>query len=97
MRARTFFCLPCTKAGCHRWFKNKSGLTQHLNACHPDLPHIKVSDLAQQEQGQDQQSLWDEEQFQPLPDDYDDDPFCTDFIGQGDMYYRNYHLRLTGV
>ncbi|KAG1898505.1 uncharacterized protein F5891DRAFT_1190887 [Suillus fuscotomentosus] len=30
-------CLPCTKPGCNRWFKNKSGLTQHTNTVHSVL------------------------------------------------------------
>ncbi|KAG2124069.1 hypothetical protein BD769DRAFT_1628798 [Suillus cothurnatus] len=29
--------IPCTKPGCNRWFKNKSGYTQHTNAVHPLL------------------------------------------------------------
>ncbi|KAG1804346.1 hypothetical protein EV424DRAFT_1544679 [Suillus variegatus] len=28
-------CIPCTKAGCNRWFRNRSGHTQHMNMKHP--------------------------------------------------------------
>ncbi|KAG2053883.1 hypothetical protein BDR06DRAFT_1051613 [Suillus hirtellus] len=27
--------IPCMKPGCNRWFKNRSGYTQHMNAKHP--------------------------------------------------------------
>ncbi|KAG2099661.1 hypothetical protein BD769DRAFT_1631154 [Suillus cothurnatus] len=35
-------CIPCTKPRCNRWFRNRSGYTQHMNAKHPTFlmpPH----------------------------------------------------------
>ncbi|KIK11904.1 hypothetical protein PISMIDRAFT_121879 [Pisolithus microcarpus 441] len=56
--------IPCTKTGCHRWFRNKLGLTQHVNVYHPVLSSVTISVPAEQRQG----SLPGEEQSQVLPD-----------------------------
>lgn len=32
--------LPCSFSGCHRWFRNTSGLTQHINAFHEPAAHL---------------------------------------------------------
>ncbi|KAI6137566.1 hypothetical protein BKA82DRAFT_4379823 [Pisolithus tinctorius] len=94
--------IPCTKPGCRRWFRNKSGLTQHVNVYHPVFPPINIP--AQVEQP-DQVPSPEEEQFQFRPDDDDySDPstspsnptLLAEFVGQGDKYYRNYHPNLTG-
>ncbi|KAI5996525.1 hypothetical protein F5J12DRAFT_907094 [Pisolithus orientalis] len=34
--------IPCMKPGCHRWFRNKSGLTQHINIYHPVFLPINI-------------------------------------------------------
>jgi hypothetical protein len=34
-RAHTLFRFECPAPNCTRWFKNRSGLTQHTNAYHP--------------------------------------------------------------
>ncbi|KAI6115218.1 hypothetical protein EDD16DRAFT_1799844 [Pisolithus croceorrhizus] len=94
--------IPCTKTGCHRWFRNKSGLTQHVNVYHPVLPSVNISVPVEQCQ----ESSAGEEHSQVLPDGYGDsgnpldDPSnsnpLAEYVGPGDRYYRNYHPNLTG-
>ncbi|KIO04860.1 hypothetical protein M404DRAFT_25942 [Pisolithus tinctorius Marx 270] len=93
--------IPCTKPGCRRWFRNKSGLTQHVNVYHPVFLPINIP--AQVEQP-DQVPSPEEEQFQFRPDDDDySDPstspsnptLLAEFVGQGNKYYQNYHPNLT--
>ncbi|KAI5983185.1 hypothetical protein EDD15DRAFT_2202268 [Pisolithus albus] len=94
--------IPCTKTGCRRWFRNKSGLTQHVNVYHPVLPSVNISVPVEQCQ----ESFAGEEHSQVLPDgDGDsgnplDDPSnsnpLAEYVGPGDRYYRNYHPNLTG-
>ncbi|KAG1856020.1 hypothetical protein DFJ58DRAFT_716121 [Suillus subalutaceus] len=90
-------CIPCTKQGCNRWFKNRSGYTQHTNAKHPVFPT----------------SSQPSRPFSPspgLPDtmdlgdagamDFGDDGIMdnndpaqqtAEFFGPGGWLYRNYH------
>jgi hypothetical protein len=39
-RDHNAYIIPCTYRGCSRWFRNQSGLTQHLNTplAHASLP-----------------------------------------------------------
>ncbi|KAG2739040.1 hypothetical protein P692DRAFT_201842704 [Suillus brevipes Sb2] len=97
-------CIPCTKPGCNRWFKNRSGYTQHTNTKHPVFPQQPTSS----------------QPFRPfsasfgLPDTMDlgdagamdfgddgimdnDDPVqqTAEFFGPGSRLYRNYRLFLS--
>ncbi|KIO02519.1 hypothetical protein M404DRAFT_27765 [Pisolithus tinctorius Marx 270] len=94
--------IPCTKPGCRRWFRNKLGLTQHVNVYHPVFPLINIPVQVEQP---DQVPSPEEEQFQfRLDDDDYSDPstspsnptLLAEFVGQGNKYYRNYHPNLTG-
>ncbi|KAI6140161.1 hypothetical protein BKA82DRAFT_4332049 [Pisolithus tinctorius] len=84
--------IPCTKPGCCRWFRNKSGLTQHVNIYHPVFPPINIPVQVEQP---DQVPSPEEEQFQFRPDDDDySDPstspsnptLLAEFVGQGNCY-----------
>ncbi|KAI6007589.1 hypothetical protein F5J12DRAFT_905493 [Pisolithus orientalis] len=84
--------IPCTKPGCHRWFRNKSGLTQHVNIYHPVFPPINIP--AQVEQP-DQVPLPEEEQFHDPSTSPSNPTLLAEFVGQGNKYYWNYHPNLT--
>lgn len=92
---------PCPK--CARWCKNKSGLTQHLNARHPTLacplgPSSSQTnerretfdeDIAMHETGAFPSSP--RMSSEPLPPNVE-----TRFHGLGGKFYRNYHTLLNG-
>ncbi|KAL4071376.1 hypothetical protein V8B97DRAFT_1917589 [Scleroderma yunnanense] len=101
------FHLPCPKAGCCQWFKNKSGLTQHLNACHSALIFELAQPTHNQECKQEEEWASQPDEQQPLaPDDYDSfpstdpphdtDTLCAEFVGGSNKYYQNFDLKLTG-
>ncbi|KAG2090359.1 uncharacterized protein F5147DRAFT_748224 [Suillus discolor] len=83
-------CIPCTKAGCNRWFRNRSGHTQHVNAKHPIFltppaptqlpPHPPSPGLGPMDFGD----------TSPM-DDEDPPQVRAEFFGTGDQLYRNYH------
>lgn len=95
--------LPCPK--CHRWFKNKSGLTQHLNARHLVLarPPSLTDEQWSRFNGETEVHSVDRfpprslpvpgvesEFFLPAPD------IDAEFFGLGKKLYRNYHKLLNG-
>jgi len=99
--------LPCPKLGCHRWFKNKSGLTQHLNARHSTLlaPQAHKQACGQDER---QEHEWVEEhepeqeaeqasQFNNEDTPPTEPQVCAKFFSEGDKYYQNFHPKLTGA
>ncbi|KAG2107667.1 uncharacterized protein F5147DRAFT_745903 [Suillus discolor] len=83
-------CIPCMKAGCNRWFRNRSGHTQHVNAKHPIFltppaptqlpPHPPSPGLGPMDFGN----------TGPM-DDEDPPQVRAEFFGTGDQLYRNYH------
>ncbi|KAI6131082.1 hypothetical protein EDD16DRAFT_1689588 [Pisolithus croceorrhizus] len=88
--------IPCMKTGCHRWFRNKSGLTQHMNVYHPVL--LPVNCQASLPDEEESRFLLDDNSHggNPLTDPPNVNPLA-EFIGPGDKYYQNYHLHLTGM
>ncbi|KAG2122710.1 hypothetical protein BD769DRAFT_1629193 [Suillus cothurnatus] len=98
--------IPCTKPGCNRWFKNKSGYTQHTNAVHPLLGamplHTEPSQFNRSPSpffnGDDNPLQSDgagEENHSEIPRSAQS-PIPAEFFGAGDRLYRNYHPSLTG-
>ncbi|KAF8551067.1 hypothetical protein OG21DRAFT_1478282 [Imleria badia] len=88
----TSLTYPCPK--CCRWFKNKSGLTQHVNAkypasARPPSPTGKQQDIFNGET-EAQNADWFPPNSSPVPD------IETEFFGAGDKLYRNYHKLLNG-
>ncbi|KAG2076162.1 hypothetical protein BDR04DRAFT_1125739 [Suillus decipiens] len=85
-------CIPCTKPGCNRWFKNRSGYTQHMNTKHPVFLQQFTSSQPSRP-------------FSPSPGppdtiDFGDDATMdnsdpaqqmAEFFGTGNQLYRNYH------
>ncbi|KAG2153475.1 uncharacterized protein EDB93DRAFT_1248740 [Suillus bovinus] len=96
--------IPCTKPGCNRWFKNKSGLTQHTNTIHSVLSSTAPSHPLQSDQSP--SPCFDAD---INPEQYDgtnlDKEYHAatpgpaqppaEFFGAGDRLYRNYHPYLT--
>ncbi|KAG1837384.1 hypothetical protein C8R48DRAFT_622854 [Suillus tomentosus] len=97
--------LPCTKPGCNRWFKNKSGLTQHTNAIHS----VFTSSTAPSHLPQSNRSPSPLFDANINTEEYDgansNEEYCAatpgpvqppaEFFGAGDRLYRNYHPNLT--
>ncbi|KAG1737952.1 hypothetical protein EDB19DRAFT_1984357 [Suillus lakei] len=85
-------CIPCTKPGYNRWFRNRSGYTQHVNVkhsafltppCSPSLglaPDIDLEYIGPTDFG-DTGPMDDEGPLQST----------AEFVGPGDRLYRNYH------
>ncbi|KAG2738057.1 hypothetical protein P692DRAFT_20882962 [Suillus brevipes Sb2] len=97
--------IPCTKPGCNRWFKNKSGYTQHTNAVHPLLGatplHTEPSQFNRSPSpffnGDDNPLQSDgasEENHSEIPRSAQS-PIPAELFGAGDCLYRNYHPSLT--
>ncbi|KAG2754832.1 hypothetical protein P692DRAFT_20720601 [Suillus brevipes Sb2] len=94
--------IPCTKPGCNRWFKNKSGYTQHTNAVHPVLSAapLHAPELPQPNRSPSPIFNGDfdgagEEDLSGIPRSAQS-PAPAEFFGAGDRLYRNYHPSLTG-
>ncbi|KAI5983739.1 hypothetical protein F5J12DRAFT_907985 [Pisolithus orientalis] len=85
--------IPCTKPGCCQWFRNKLGLTQHINIYHPVFLPINIPVQVEQP---DQVPSPEEEQFHDPSTSPSNPTLLAEFVGQGDKYYRNYHPNLTG-
>ena len=83
-----YACLKCPW-----WFKNKSGLTQHTNAIHPDLTH-PLSRYEPQDQDFDEPPLphpnSPARSSPPVQGEHDM------FVGPNNQLYRNYHLLFNG-
>ncbi|KAG2104633.1 hypothetical protein BD769DRAFT_1630825 [Suillus cothurnatus] len=76
-------CIPCTKPRYNRWFRNRSGYTQHMNAKHPTfLTPPRSPSLAP--------DITDFGDTGPM-DDEDPLQSTAEFVGTGDRLYRNYH------
>ncbi|KAI5998603.1 hypothetical protein EDD15DRAFT_2386521 [Pisolithus albus] len=100
MQARTLGISRYACTQCKRWFRNRSGLTQHTHAKHPrfstyslptnnwsvDDPHAEV----------DEDRAVDVPHLSPGPDVEMDNGIRAAFVGPGDNVYRNYHPSLTG-
>ncbi|KAF8553040.1 hypothetical protein OG21DRAFT_1477479 [Imleria badia] len=88
----TSLTYPCPK--CRRWFKNKSGLMQHVNAKHPASAQPSSPTGEQQDifdgETEAQNADWFPPNSSPVPD------IKTEFFGAGDKLYRNYHKLLNG-
>ncbi|KAF8545662.1 hypothetical protein OG21DRAFT_1492080 [Imleria badia] len=86
----TSLTYPCPK--CRRWFKNKSGLIQHINAKHPASARPLSPTGEQQDifdgETEAQNADWFPRNSSPVPD------IETEFFGAGDKLYRNYHKLL---
>ncbi|KAG1776217.1 hypothetical protein EV702DRAFT_1230368 [Suillus placidus] len=79
--------IPCTKPGCNRWFKNKSGYTQHTNAVHPLLSAAPLHAEPSQSTSTSQPHPDDPSQFNRLPSPIfngDIDPIQSDGAGEED-------------
>ncbi|KAG1745457.1 uncharacterized protein EDB91DRAFT_1246331 [Suillus paluster] len=88
-------CIPCTKPGCNRWFKNRLGHTQHMNAKHPVFlqqlgstqpcrPHSPSSGLPDTTNLGDTGAMEFSDNKNPMQP-------MVGFCGTGDQLYRNYH------
>ncbi|KAG2115113.1 uncharacterized protein F5147DRAFT_649531 [Suillus discolor] len=90
--------IPCTKPGCNRWFKNRSGYMQHVNAKHPvflrphavtqaSVPHSPSPALSFDLDFGDANNtdLGPEDPLQPT----------TRFVGPDNQLYRNYYPLLS--
>ena len=101
--------LPCDVPGCHRWFKNQSGLTQHKRS-HPCLSHSRGSpDFLEQDHGSNvtppiaEHVAGDGPQDEGPQDfnygatsDQELDGVTAEFVGPDNKTYRNYHAGLNG-
>ncbi|KAG1756916.1 uncharacterized protein EDB91DRAFT_1233597 [Suillus paluster] len=93
--------IPCTKPGCNRWFKNRSGYTQHTNAMHPVLSAQQSTATHAPTLPPDIDNAVDFGDALNSADVMDsgdnDDPMqsAAQFFGAGDQLYRNYHPFLT--
>jgi hypothetical protein len=86
---------------CPRWFKNRSGLMQHLNSMHREVsPPDNPANHLHHDGGE-----YDTEQPQVVPPTPSSPSRCSstpshdvnaEFIGPGEKVYRNYHPRLSG-
>ncbi|KAG2109797.1 hypothetical protein BD769DRAFT_1630402 [Suillus cothurnatus] len=97
--------IPCTKPGCNRWFKNKSGLTQHTNTVHSVFT-TSTAPLCPPQSNRSPSPLF----YADInPEEYDganlNEEYCAatpgpvqppaEFFGPGDRLYQNYHPNLT--
>ncbi|KAF8132929.1 hypothetical protein EV363DRAFT_1397839 [Boletus edulis] len=80
---------PCLKLGCNRWFKNQSGLTQHLHTKHPHPPSPTRSSPPPRTPESPHEPL---EDWFPFPSQ----DFNAEYQGPRNAVLRNYHPRLTG-
>lgn len=94
---------PCPK--CRRWFKNKSGLTQHLNAKHSVSTQAQSQTSGQRDNLSPLRSSPAPEGFAPrsspapgwfAPRSSPSPDVETEFFGPGGKLYRNYHKLLNG-
>ncbi|KAG1886992.1 hypothetical protein F4604DRAFT_1889809 [Suillus subluteus] len=97
--------IPCMKPGCNRWFKNRSGHTQHVNAKHPvflqpptltqpSIPCSPSPALAPDIIGLGDTGGTDFGDAGPM-DDEDPLQSSAEFFGAGERLYRNYHPLLS--
>ncbi|KAG1850945.1 hypothetical protein F4604DRAFT_1687040, partial [Suillus subluteus] len=92
---------------CNRWFKNKSGYTQHTNAVHPVLSAAPLHTPELSQFNRSPLPIFNGD-FDPVQSDGagEEDlsgiprsaqsPAPAEFFGAGDRLYRNYHPSLTG-
>ncbi|KAG2111382.1 hypothetical protein BD769DRAFT_1674375 [Suillus cothurnatus] len=98
--------IPCTKPGCNRWFKKKSGLTQHTNTVHSVFTS-STAPLCLLQSNRSPSPLF----YADInPEEYDganlNEEYCAaapspvqppaESLGPGDRSYQNYHPNLTG-
>ncbi|KAG1785541.1 uncharacterized protein HD556DRAFT_1249676 [Suillus plorans] len=91
-------CIPCTKPGCNRWFKNRSGYTQHMNAKHPIFLHPHAVTQASVPCSPSPALSFDLDFGDANDTDLGpEDPLqpTAQFVGPGDRLYRNYHPLLS--
>ncbi|KIK77748.1 hypothetical protein PAXRUDRAFT_165831 [Paxillus rubicundulus Ve08.2h10] len=96
---------PCTKPHCNHWFRNKSGLTQHLNAVHQVFsppPPPSPEPVPGVGQPGHEVSSGDQHHFNdPLHNGmhHSSPPPHVEaqFFGPGDKLYRNYHAKMNGT
>jgi hypothetical protein len=102
--------IPCPHTGCNRYFKNRSGLTQHRHALHDfsfELPANAHQRPAESDSNNGEQLLPNVD-FRAADHhedtmDYDygndaiDDNMAPGVSGNVDEVYRDYHLELDGM
>ncbi|KAH0834698.1 hypothetical protein J3R83DRAFT_10225 [Lanmaoa asiatica] len=93
---------PCSIPGCNRWFKNQSGLTQHLHAKHP---RISLSPTPSPVPSSPPRcpsvpplQFPDSPNVQPsqLPSPEVPEQLYAEYLGPSNSIFRNYHPFLTG-
>ncbi|KAG1721168.1 uncharacterized protein EDB91DRAFT_1240337 [Suillus paluster] len=96
-------CIPCTKSGCNRWFKNRSGHTQHMNAVHPmfSKPSASIQPHAHSPgpvppPPPPPNIVLDSGDAMDFGDNEDPLQPAAEFVGTGSQLYRNYHPFLSG-
>ena len=86
---------------CQRWFKNKSGLTQHIHAAHPIISHSRSPPpFEQDEPGGEPAEDRESPQLGPhSPLARFSSPLLdvhNMFVGPDSKLYRNYHTLIDG-
>ena len=105
--------LSCDEPGCHHWFRNRSGLTQHTRAAHPSfsqhqqhLPDREGSPGLGQEYHNaapvtDHELLdhdfMDSDGHHDQEEDLLGENMRVEFVGPGSKLYHNYHTGLNGM
>ncbi|KAH0837812.1 hypothetical protein J3R83DRAFT_6013 [Lanmaoa asiatica] len=93
---------PCSIPGCNRWFKNQSGLTQHLHAKHP---RVSLSPTPSPVPSSPPRcpsvpplQFPDSPNVQPsqLPSPEVLEQLYAEYLGPSNSIFRNYHPFLTG-
>lgn len=102
--------IPCPHTGCNRYFKNRSGLTQHRHALHDfsfELPANAHQRPAESDPNNGEQLLpnvdfhaadnHDDMMDYDYGNDAIDDNMAPGVSGNVDEVYRDYHLELDGM